>query len=164
LSLASFRVGKTKSGLPNTGWWRRQPVMRWARKIAMRRSSVAALPRERIADIIAERFDSVAMPDSGGQPGRSNGRGKTQNLRPAHRRPACALMNERILTDAGICGGKPVIRGMRIMVRNILGLVAGGYTVERILQTYSELTREDGSAALEYAAQLVGGEQIFTPA
>jgi uncharacterized protein (DUF433 family) len=73
-------------------------------------------------------------------------------------------MNERILTDAAICGGKPVIRGTRIMVRNILGLVAGGYTVESILQTYPELTREDVSAALEYAAQLVGEEQIFTHA
>lgn len=38
------------------------------------------------------------------------------------------------------------------MVRNILGLVAGGYTVDRILQTYPELTKEDVSAALEYAA------------
>jgi uncharacterized protein (DUF433 family) len=73
-------------------------------------------------------------------------------------------MNERILTDSGICGGKPVVRGTRIMVRNILGLVAGGYTVERILQTYPELTRDDVSAALEYAAQLVGEEQIFTHA
>ncbi|MBW7894081.1 MAG: DUF433 domain-containing protein [Opitutaceae bacterium] len=42
-------------------------------------------------------------------------------------------MNERIVTDPNICSGKPVIRGTRIMVRNILGLVAGGYTVDRIL-------------------------------
>lgn len=73
-------------------------------------------------------------------------------------------MNERIVTDPNICSGKPVIRGTRIMVRNILGLVAGGYTVDRILQTYPELTKEDVSAALEYAAQLVGEEQVFSHA
>lgn len=73
-------------------------------------------------------------------------------------------MNERIVTDPNVCSGKPVIRGTRIMVRNILGLVAGGYTVDRILQTYPELTKEDVSAALEYAANLVGEEQIFSHA
>jgi uncharacterized protein (DUF433 family) len=36
------------------------------------------------------------------------------------------------------------------MVQNILGMLAGGYTVERILHAYPELTREDVSAALEY--------------
>jgi uncharacterized protein (DUF433 family) len=70
-------------------------------------------------------------------------------------------MNERIVTDAAICSGKPVIRGTRIMVKNILGLVAGGYSVDRILQSYPELTKEDVSAALEYAANLVAEEQIF---
>lgn len=73
-------------------------------------------------------------------------------------------MNERIVTDPNICSGKPVIRGTRIMVRNILGLVAGGYTVDRVLQTFPELAREDVSAALEYAAHLVGEEQIYTHA
>lgn len=77
---------------------------------------------------------------------------------------ASSAMNERIVTDPNICSGKPVIRGTRIMVRNILGLVAGGYTVDRILQTYPELTKEDVSAALEYAAQLVGEEQVFSHA
>ena len=73
-------------------------------------------------------------------------------------------MNERIITDPAICAGKPVIRGTRIMVRNILGLVAGGYSVDRIVQTYPELTKEDVSAALEYAAHVVGEEQIYAHA
>ncbi|MCL6544038.1 MAG: DUF433 domain-containing protein [Bryobacteraceae bacterium] len=60
-----------------------------------------------------------------------------------------------------ICGGKPVIRGTRILVRNILGMVAGGYTVERILACYPELTREDIRAALEYAAAVVDEEQLI---
>lgn len=59
-----------------------------------------------------------------------------------------------------ICGGKPVIRGTRIMVRNILGMVAGGYTVDRILAAYPDLTRDDVNAALEYAAQVIDEDQV----
>lgn len=66
----------------------------------------------------------------------------------------------RIEVNPAICGGKPVIRGTRIMVRNILGMVAGGYTVDHILESYPELTREDVVAALEYAAQVVDEEQV----
>lgn len=66
----------------------------------------------------------------------------------------------RIEVNPAICGGKPVIRGTRIMVRNILGMIAGGYTVDRILESYPELTREDVVAALEYAAQVVDEEQV----
>jgi uncharacterized protein (DUF433 family) len=73
-------------------------------------------------------------------------------------------MNERIAVDRQICSGKPVIRGTRIMVKNILGMVAGGYTMERILQAYPELTKEDVSAALEYAAEVVAEEQVFANA
>jgi uncharacterized protein (DUF433 family) len=40
---------------------------------------------------------------------------------------------DRIEVNPAICGGKPVIRGTRIMVRNIRGMVAGGYAIEKIL-------------------------------
>lgn len=63
--------------------------------------------------------------------------------------------------NPGICSGKPVIRGTRIMVRNILGMVAGGYTVERILAAYPDLTSDDVNAALEYAAKVVDEEQVI---
>ena len=59
-----------------------------------------------------------------------------------------------------ISGGEPLIRGTRIMVRNILGMVAGGYTVERILDSYPDLTSEDVAAALEYAAKIVDEDQV----
>jgi uncharacterized protein (DUF433 family) len=68
---------------------------------------------------------------------------------------------DRIQVNPEICGGKPVIRGTRIMVRNILGLVAGGYTVERIRAAYPELTPEDISAALEYAAKVIDEDQVI---
>jgi uncharacterized protein (DUF433 family) len=69
---------------------------------------------------------------------------------------------DRIEINPAICGGKPVIRGTRIMVRNILGMIAGGYTVERILTSYPELTSQDVSAALQYAAQVIDEEQVIT--
>jgi len=49
-------------------------------------------------------------------------------------------MEDRISVDPGICSGKPRIRGTRIMVKNILGMIAGGYTIERVLEAYPELT------------------------
>jgi len=68
---------------------------------------------------------------------------------------------ERIAVHPGVCGGKPVIRGTRIMVRNILGMMAGGYSAGRILEAYPELSREDVDAALEYAARVVDEEQVI---
>ncbi len=57
--------------------------------------------------------------------------------------------------DAAICSGKPVIRGTRILVRNILGMVAGGDGTDEILKAYPELVEADVVAALEYAANAV---------
>jgi uncharacterized protein (DUF433 family) len=67
---------------------------------------------------------------------------------------------ERIEVNPAVCSGKPVVRGTRIMVRNILGMIAGGYTTERIIESYPELTREDVAAALEYAARVVDEDQV----
>ncbi len=67
---------------------------------------------------------------------------------------------ERIVVDAKICSGKPTIKGTRIMVKNILGMVAGGYTAERIILEYPELTREDVSAALKYASDVIDEEKV----
>lgn len=67
----------------------------------------------------------------------------------------------RITVDPRVCSGKPTIRGTRIMVRNVLGMVAGGYTVDRILAAYPELTREDVSAALNYASQVIDEEKVI---
>jgi len=70
-------------------------------------------------------------------------------------------MNGFIVVDPTICSGKPVVRGTRIMVKNILGMVAGGYSMDRILDAYPELTREMVQAALEYAAAVAYAVLIF---
>jgi uncharacterized protein (DUF433 family) len=71
---------------------------------------------------------------------------------------------ERIAVDSQICSGKPCIRGTRIMVKNILGLVAGGYDLEKILKTYPELEEADIRQALDYAAFVVDDERVITGA
>jgi uncharacterized protein (DUF433 family) len=73
-------------------------------------------------------------------------------------------MNGVIIVDSKICSGKPVIKGTRIMVKNILGMIAGGYTMDRILDSYPELTREMVQAALEYAAAVINEEQVIAHA
>jgi len=73
-------------------------------------------------------------------------------------------MQDWIVVDPGICGGKPTLRGTRIMVTNILGMVAGGYTVDRIVQAYPELTRDMVSAALQYAVTVIDEEKILAHA
>ena len=73
-------------------------------------------------------------------------------------------MNNWIVVDPNICSGKPTIRGTRIMVKNILGMVAGGYTLEKMLTSYPELTREMVEAALEYAAVVIDEEQVLAHA
>jgi uncharacterized protein (DUF433 family) len=73
-------------------------------------------------------------------------------------------MNELITVNPNICAGKPVIRGTRIMVKNILGLIAGGYTLDQVLQAYPELTREMVDAALQYAVTVVDEEKVLANA
>ncbi len=70
-------------------------------------------------------------------------------------------MSEWIAVDPHICSGKPIIRGTRIMVKNILGMVAGGYTAQQVLAAYPELNLQQVQAALEYAAQVVDEEQVI---
>jgi uncharacterized protein (DUF433 family) len=69
-------------------------------------------------------------------------------------------MNDRIEVNPEICHGKPVIRGTRIMVRNILGAFAAGESMNDILKSYPELTAEDIAAALAYAIELVDDTQV----
>ncbi len=58
-----------------------------------------------------------------------------------------------ITIEPGKRGGKPCIRGMRITVYDILNWLASGMSVEEIIEDYPELTREDITAALQFAAE-----------
>jgi len=71
-------------------------------------------------------------------------------------------MDDPISVDPNVCSGKPCIKGTRIMVRNILGMLAGGYDISRILQAYPELKQEDVIAAIEYASDVVDEEKVVS--
>ena len=58
----------------------------------------------------------------------------------------------RISHDTAVMGGKPCIRGLRITVGTVVGLIASGSTRERILQAYPQLEPGDIDEALAYAA------------
>jgi len=69
-------------------------------------------------------------------------------------------MEERIEINPEICHGKPVIKGTRILVSNILSAMASGETVEEILENFPNLKKEDIYAALEFGSKLSNFENI----
>ena len=60
---------------------------------------------------------------------------------------------ERITVEPDKCGGRPCIRGMRIRVTDILGMLAEGVSQEEILKDFPYLEPDDVKAALAYAAR-----------
>jgi len=67
---------------------------------------------------------------------------------------------ERITVNPKIFGGKPIIRGRRLAVEHILGMLGAGDTPETILQGYPWLERDDIRACLIYAQRIIGQERI----
>jgi uncharacterized protein (DUF433 family) len=67
---------------------------------------------------------------------------------------------ERITFNPKIFGGKPIIRGRRLAVEHVLGMLASGDSEDTILRGYPWLEREDIQACLAYAHRVVGHERI----
>jgi uncharacterized protein (DUF433 family) len=67
---------------------------------------------------------------------------------------------ERITVDPNIFGGKPIIRGLRIAVDHVLGMLAAGDTPEKLLAEYPFLEPGDIQACIAYAHRSLAGEQI----
>lgn len=63
---------------------------------------------------------------------------------------------DRITIEAGKCGGRPCIRGLRIRVSDVLEMLAAGATQQEILKDFPYLEPEDIKATLEYAAAQAG--------
>jgi uncharacterized protein (DUF433 family) len=66
----------------------------------------------------------------------------------------------RITVNPAIFGGKPIIRGRRMAVEHILGMLAAGDSPEAILGAYPWLEAEDIRACLAFAHRLVGRERV----
>nr|WP_284701275.1 DUF433 domain-containing protein [Rhodoplanes tepidamans] len=67
----------------------------------------------------------------------------------------------RIVLDPAVLAGKPVVRGTRISVDFVIGLMADGWSETDILQNYPGLTHEDVTACLAYAHGLLASEKVY---
>jgi uncharacterized protein (DUF433 family) len=74
-----------------------------------------------------------------------------------------ARLLERIAVDAGVCAGKPRIRGTRIWVGLMLGMLAHGKSIEALLEEYPQLEAADISACLAYGAMLANERSADLP-
>jgi uncharacterized protein (DUF433 family) len=67
----------------------------------------------------------------------------------------------RIIVDRAILAGKPIVRGTRLSVEFLLGLMAQGWPEAEILRNYPGLSRDDLLACLEYARQRIEEERVY---
>jgi uncharacterized protein (DUF433 family) len=67
---------------------------------------------------------------------------------------------ERITVNPAIFGGKPIIRGMRMAVEHVLGMLAAGDSADRLLEEYQFLEPADIQACLAYAHRTLSGDLI----
>ena len=70
-------------------------------------------------------------------------------------------MTQRIVLDPAVLAGKPVIRGTRLSVEFVIGLLADGWSEDEILRNYPGLTRDDIAACLGYARDVLRSEKIY---
>jgi uncharacterized protein (DUF433 family) len=71
------------------------------------------------------------------------------------------LWQDWITSDPNILGGKPTVRGTRLSVVFLLGLLAQGWSQEQVLKNYPQLTDEALRAALNYAQQSLAQERFI---
>ena len=69
-------------------------------------------------------------------------------------------LNDRIEINPAICHGRPVVRGTRVMVSQILGALSGGDTIEDVLADYPSLSPEDLPAVFSFAGMLAQFEDM----
>ena len=68
---------------------------------------------------------------------------------------------DRIVIDASVLVGKPVVRGTRMSVEFVIDLRGRGWSVEDILEEYDHLRPEDVRACLLYARDLLAEERVY---
>ncbi|XES77872.1 MAG: DUF433 domain-containing protein [Candidatus Bathyarchaeia archaeon] len=68
---------------------------------------------------------------------------------------------ERIVVDPKVMSGRPVVKGTRITVEQVLKLLAQSLSPKEILKDYPHLTKDDISAVLLYAAKVAAEEEVF---
>lgn len=72
--------------------------------------------------------------------------------------------NTRIVLDPAVLAGKPVVRGTRLAVEFVIGLMADGWKESDIMANYPQLTSDDIAACLAYARDVLQSEKVFPSA
>lgn len=70
-------------------------------------------------------------------------------------------LHDRITLDPQVLAGKPVIRGTRLAVDFIVGLLAQDWSEADLLRNYPGLTHADIAACLQYASDLLQAEKVY---
>jgi uncharacterized protein (DUF433 family) len=71
---------------------------------------------------------------------------------------------QRIILDPAILSGKPIIRGTRIAVDFVIGLMAEGWSETEIIENYPGLDHADVAACLAYARDALASEKVYPSA
>src|ERR1700757_454926 len=69
-------------------------------------------------------------------------------------------LSDRIRLDPAVGHGKPVVRGTRILVANIVGAMASGQSVAEVIKDHPSLKESDVCACLDFAARLTAMENV----
>jgi uncharacterized protein (DUF433 family) len=72
--------------------------------------------------------------------------------------------HQHLETNPGTAGGRLVVKGTRLRVDFLLGLMGAGWTAEQVLESYPHLTREQLQAVFAYAADALRDETYLQPA
>jgi uncharacterized protein (DUF433 family) len=75
-----------------------------------------------------------------------------------------ASKHPRITLDPEVLAGKPVVRGTRLAVEFVIGLLADGWSQADIAKNYPGITRDDIIACLAYARDVLSSEKVFPSA
>ncbi|MEY4918004.1 MAG: hypothetical protein RL616_1917 [Verrucomicrobiota bacterium] len=67
-------------------------------------------------------------------------------------------LSDRVQLEPAVCHGKPVVRGTRVLVSNVVGALAAGQSHAEILEDYPSITEADIRACLEFAGELTAME------
>lgn len=70
-------------------------------------------------------------------------------------------MAERIIIDPAVLSGKPIVRGTRLSVEFLIGLLAQGWSEADILRNYPGLTHDDLLSCLAYAEEMLRTEKVY---
>jgi len=74
------------------------------------------------------------------------------------------MKTDEIEVHPDVCNGRPVVRGTRIAVESLLGMLAAGDSVDEVLLAYPTLTRAQVLACLDHAARLMRNQYSLAPA